>query len=125
MQLEGIKYRLQDILKEKNYVINTSPSKGEMIKGFDQFSIRWSEGGLEKLIQIYPEISRSGHIKNWNIWICASKDTTKGRYWWKKTVCTKRSKSVILGLARTKIEIGIQELNQIEETDLEFVLEWD
>lgn len=119
MGLINLKYSFQDLNIPVHYTIDSKLGKGYGIIGYDELSIRWTENDISKLIQIYPEINKDSiHIKKWVIWICASKDDKNGRHFWKKTMCKKRKKEDIIGVARQIFDEGINELSKITMNDL-------
>lgn len=121
MHFQNLLPQLENLPIRGKYRLDADSTKGAMIKGYDQLSIRWTENDIDKLIQIYPELSPSHSIRKWIIWICASQDRQQERGMWKKALCEKRTKAEILALAFNEIKKGIRLLEELREEDLE----WD
>jgi len=117
MNFQNIISSLQHLPIASEYETDINLTKGNEISDNDQLSIRWKENGLNKLIQLFPEI-RNMQIRKWKIWLCASLDKEDGRYWWNETIYENRSKMRLLSVAREKILEGINKLNEISESDL-------
>jgi hypothetical protein len=122
MDLSNLKNRLTNLRIGAAYSIDTDKSKGSEIHGYDELSIRWTENGIDKLIQIYPE-TKDLKIKKWKIWICASKDDENGRYWWTDTICQNTKKTEIVFKAKEKINEGIDKLGNISINDLKLIVQ--
>lgn len=79
--LKEIDDKLQQIAKELGTSLGRDETKGMWLPDdFEERSIRWSDGTLHYLIQIYPTIERD-NITGWNFWVVASYDKDKKRYW--------------------------------------------
>ena len=117
MRLTGLVKYLNKLNINSDYTINTDSTQGDDVIGFEQLSIQWTENGIKKLIQVYPETTNM-NIKRWKIWICASVDVNSQRQTWKETIYSNKSKSNLSSAAPDVIVKGIKKLELISREDI-------
>ena len=97
--------------------IETDPEKKGLQKGLENIR-KWriNNGHDSPCYQIWEDIILH---ESWNkIRRILVKDDEKGRHFWKKTMCTKRKKVEIIGIAKQFVDKAVIRLNQITEKDL-------
>ena len=100
-----------------NFAYKHQLSLSKNHRGYPERSLRSSDDGLQRLIQIYLE---DEHDLTLNLWICASEDRGDERFWKRQFLCravpAQEIDDNLESLLREAFEIG----QSWTRTDLEF-----